>query len=62
MAKYKYVGTDERVFPTLSLVLQPNQEFEASDDFNSSDVTSVRGNITATAKPSATPEKTQESE
>lgn len=40
--KYKYTGTDERVFPTLGITVQPGDEFEAPEDFKSSDVTSAK--------------------
>lgn len=49
MVKYRYTGSDERVFPTLGLTLQPNQEFEAPEGFKSTDVSPVAGD-TATFK------------
>jgi hypothetical protein len=33
MAKYKYNGSDERVFPTLGITVQPDSEFEAPEGF-----------------------------
>ena len=37
--KVTYIGTDERVFPTLGLVVKPNESFEVPADFNSALVT-----------------------
>jgi hypothetical protein len=45
MAKYKYTGTDERVFPSLGIVVAPNAEFDAPDDFNAHEVISVSAKI-----------------
>ena len=45
MAKYKYTGTDERVFPSLGIVVAPNAEFDAPDDFNANEVISVSAKI-----------------
>lgn len=36
--KYKYNGTDERVFPSLGLVVKPGDEFEAPENFSVADV------------------------
>jgi hypothetical protein len=36
--KYKYKGTDERVFPSLGLVVKPGDEFEAPENFSAADV------------------------
>jgi len=36
--KYKYTGSDTRVFPTLSLVVKPNEEFEAPENLDLPDV------------------------
>ena len=44
--KYKYNGTDERVFPTLGITVQPGDEFDAPANFSAHDVTSG-----ATTKP-----------
>lgn len=44
--KYKYTGTDERVFPSLGIVVKPNEEFEAPDNFHAADVTAVSGSKT----------------
>ena len=43
--KYKYTGTDERVFPSLGIVVAPNDEFDAPDDFNAYEVISVSAKI-----------------
>jgi hypothetical protein len=32
--KYKYTGTDSRVFPTLGITVKPGEEFEAPDKFD----------------------------
>ena len=45
MAKYKYTGTDERVLPSLGIVVAPNDEFDAPDDFNAHEVISVSAKI-----------------
>lgn len=39
--KYKYTGTDERVFPSLGIVVKPNDEFDAPDNFSAKDVSPV---------------------
>lgn len=36
--KFIYKGEDERVFPTLSLVVAPGDTFEAPDDFDAPNV------------------------
>lgn len=41
--KYKYNGTDERVFPSLGIVVKPNEEFDAPDNFTAADVTPAGG-------------------
>jgi hypothetical protein len=48
--KYKYTGTDERVFPTLGITVQPGDEFEAPANFSATDVTAG-----APTKPVETP-------
>jgi hypothetical protein len=32
--KYRYTGTDSRVFPTLGITVNPGDEFEAPDKFD----------------------------
>ena len=32
--KYRYTGTDSRVFPTLGITVEPGDEFEAPDKFD----------------------------
>ena len=39
--KFKYDGSDERVFPTLSLVVEAGDTFEAPDDFNAPDISPI---------------------
>ena len=53
MASFTYNGSDEREFPTISVVVKPGDTFDAPDDFSANDVTPTK------AKP--TP-KTEESE
>ena len=49
--KYRYIGTDARVFPSLGLVVKPGDEFEAPDNFSVADV------VLASAKtPTKSPE------
>lgn len=45
MARYKYTGTDQRVFPSLGIIVAPNAEFDAPDDFNAYEVISVSAKI-----------------
>jgi hypothetical protein len=50
--KYKYTGTDERVFPSLGIVVKPNEEFDAPDNFSAADVTLAGAKVsTQTTKP-----------
>lgn len=46
--KYKYNGTDERVFPSIGVTVKPGDEFDAPEGFVAVDV------ISASAKPSVT--------
>jgi len=39
--KYKYNGTDERVFPSLGVVVKPGEEFDAPDNFSAPNVVAV---------------------
>jgi hypothetical protein len=50
--KYTYNGTDERVFPSLGLVVKPGEEFEAPDNFVAADVVPSTPLTTKIAKPS----------
>jgi hypothetical protein len=45
MPKYKYTGTDKRVFPSLGIIVEPNDEFDAPDDFNAHEVISSSAKI-----------------
>jgi hypothetical protein len=38
MATFTYTGSDERVFPSISVVVQPGDTFEAPDDFSAANV------------------------
>jgi hypothetical protein len=49
MATYKYTGEDERVFPTIGVIVESGNTFEAPDDFSAYNVLPVSGN----SKPSA---------
>ena len=40
--KFQYNGSDERVFPTLSLVVKAGDTFEAPDDFSAADVSPIQ--------------------
>jgi hypothetical protein len=48
MMKYKYNGTDERVFPSIGKTVKPGDEFDAPEGFVTADV------MPAGAKPSVT--------
>lgn len=49
MGKFRYNGTEERVFPTLGITVSPNEEFDAPDGFIAADVTAA-----TSGKPSKT--------
>jgi hypothetical protein len=51
MAKFTYTGNDERVFPTISTTVQPNDTFDAPDDFSAPDVSSSKVKPTPTPAP-----------
>ena len=36
--KYKYNGTDERVFPSIGKTVKPGDEFDAPEGFKAADV------------------------
>lgn len=38
MAQFKYNGSDERVFPTISVTVNAGEIFDAPDDFDAPDV------------------------
>ena len=63
MAKYRYIGTDERVFPSLGITVEPNDEFDAPDDFVAYAVEPASAKIstkpTAPTTTSAAPDTTQ---
>ena len=61
--KYKYNGTDERVFPSLGVVVKPGEEFEAPENFSALDVIAVGASKPAIKPATATPlAEKQESE
>jgi hypothetical protein len=39
MMKYKYNGTDERVFPSIGKTVKPGDEFDAPEGFVAANVT-----------------------
>jgi hypothetical protein len=61
--KYKYIGTDERVFPSLGVVVNSGDEFDAPDNFSAPDCVPSSG-VKAFPKPTtpSTETKKQESE
>jgi len=52
--KYKYIGTDERVIPSLGIIVKSGEEFDAPEGFSAADVTAASGTKTET-KPVAQP-------
>jgi len=57
--KFTYNGTDERVFPSLSIVVKPGDSFEAADDFSAANVSAVKvAPVAAPAAPVADPTPT----
>lgn len=56
--KYKYNGTDERVFPGVKITVKPGDEFDAPENFKAANVVPV-AEKTFTAKP-AEPKATKE--
>jgi hypothetical protein len=40
--KFTYKGTDERVFPSLSIVVNPGDSFDAPDDFSAANISAVK--------------------
>jgi hypothetical protein len=49
MATFKYIGEDEREFPTLAIIVKSGDTFDAPDDFISANVTSVSKKAPTTA-------------
>lgn len=51
--KYKYNGTDERVFPSIGKTVKPGDEFDAPEGFVAVDVisASTKPSVTETTKP-----------
>ena len=49
MATFKYIGKDERVFPSLAITVNSGDTFEAPDDFASANVTVVTKKAPTTA-------------
>jgi hypothetical protein len=59
--KYKYIGTDERVFPSLGVVVNSGDEFDAPENFSAVDVVASNSAKTFT-KPTPSTDTKQESE
>lgn len=53
MMKYKYNGTDERVFPSIGVTVKPGDEFDAPEGFVAVDVvsTGAKPSVTEPTKP-----------
>ncbi len=51
--KYKYTGTDSRVFPTLGITVKPGEEFEAPDKFDVPNVVPAGANKSTPATSAA---------
>jgi hypothetical protein len=60
--KYKYTGTDERVFPSLGIVVKPNEEFDAPEDFSAADVTPAGAKVLTPAPKPTEPTKSAASD
>jgi len=56
MMKYKYNGTDERVFPSIGVTVKPGDEFDAPEGFVAVDVTSAsaKASVTKPTEPTET--------
>jgi hypothetical protein len=39
--KFTYNGSDERVFPSIAVTVEPGDTFEAPDDFSATDVSPI---------------------
>ena len=52
MAKFTYTGSDERVFPSISIIVEPGDTFEAPDDFSAA-------NVSPASKPKPTPQESE---
>jgi hypothetical protein len=56
--KFTYNGTDERVFPSLSIVVKPGDSFEAPDDFSAANVSAEKATPVADPAPVTDPTPT----
>jgi len=52
--KFTYNGTDERVFPSLSIVVKPGDSFEAPDDFSAANVSAEKATPAPVTDPTPT--------
>jgi len=54
--KYKYNGTDERVFPSVGVTVKPGDEFDAPEGFVAANVTlaGTKPSVTEPTKPTET--------
>jgi hypothetical protein len=55
MATFKYIGEDERVFPTLAITVKSGDTFDAPNDFVALNVTSVAAKTSTVAPTVETP-------
>jgi hypothetical protein len=39
--KFTYNGSDERVFPSIAVIVEPGDTFEAPDDFSAENVSPI---------------------
>jgi hypothetical protein len=53
MMKYKYNGTEERVFPSIGITVKPGDEFDAPEGFDVAHVVPA-GSKTSTPQPTET--------
>lgn len=56
--KYKYIGQDERVFPSLGITVKEGDEFDAPDNFKAHNVV-PSNNAKITAKPTNTKQESE---
>ena len=56
--KYKYIGQDERVFPSLGITVKQGDEFDAPDNFKVHNVI-PSNNAKITAKPTNTKQESE---
>ena len=57
--KLKYNGTDERVFPSVGITLNPGDEFDAPEGFNHPDCTPAGAKAFTASAPKEEPTTTK---